>query len=147
MAAQITPYKRGHYPTIEGNERIFFDDEFRKIEQTLSQITQALSYNTLTKTIASGAITFPNTAHLVSIATVDTESSAASDDLDTITSSQAGKVLIVVAANASRTVVLKDGTGNLKLEGDCSLDNTEDTITLVKIGDNWIELARANNGA
>jgi hypothetical protein len=147
MATQITPYKRGHYPTIEGNERIFFDDEFRKLEQTLSQIVQAISYNTLTKTIASGAITFPNTAHLVSVATVDTESAAASDDLDTITSNQAGKVLIVMAADSARTVVLKDGTGNLKLEGDCTLDNAEDTITLVKIGSNWIELARANNGA
>jgi uncharacterized protein YjdB len=147
MVARIAPYKRGHYPTIEGNERIYFEDEFRKIEQTLSQVIEALNYNPVTKTIASGAITLQNAANPISLAVVDTESAASSDDLDTITSNQTGKILVVMAANSSRTVVLKDGTGNLVLEGDCTLDNAEDTITLLKTGDDWIELARSNNGS
>lgn len=145
MAALITPYKHGIYPSIEGNDRAYFNEEFRRIEQTLAQITNTLSLNTYSTTIASGEITLPNTAHLITLVTVDTNS--APDDLDTITSTQAGKILIVTATNTARTIVLKDGTDNLILEGDCTLNNTEDTITLVKIGNNWQEIARANNGA
>lgn len=147
MVAQIKPYIRGDYPTIEGNERIYFAEEFRKIEQTLSQIMNSLGYNLVTGTIASGVVALGNSAHLYSYAIIDTEASAASDNLDTINCDQFGKLLTVSAADSARTVVVKDGTGNLKLEGDCTLDNTEDTITLVKIGANWLEVARSNNGA
>jgi hypothetical protein len=80
--------------------------------------------------------------------TVDTEASAATDDLDTITTSslQEGDILTVRAVNAARTVVLKDGTGNLKLAGDFSLDNTEDTIQLLFNGTDLQEVTRSNNG-
>lgn len=132
---------------IEGNERVYFDDEFRKIEQTIGQLVTALNYNLVTGFIASGVVTLPASAHLLNYAVIDTEAAGATDDLDTITSTQSGKVLVVSAANSSRTVVLKDGTGNLKLAGDCTLDNVEDSITLIKFGDDWIELARSNNGA
>ena len=51
-----------------------------------------------------------------------------------------------MAASGSRTVVVEDGT-NLKLAGDCTLDNAEDTITLIKSGSAWHEVSRSNNGA
>lgn len=97
-------------------------------------------------TIASGVITPISSFH-----SVDTEGDASTDDLDTVTGASQfdAWVLTLKAANSARTVVLKDGTGNLALAGDCSLDNTEDTITL--LWDNsqskWLEIARSNNGA
>lgn len=93
-------------------------------------------------TIASGAITKTKSIH-----TVDTEAAAATDDLDTINGGADGDLLVLRAANSARTVVCKDGTGNLKLAGDFSLDNTEDTITLLFDGTNWHELSRSDNGA
>lgn len=95
-----------------------------------------------TLTIASGAIVAKTGWHLV-----DTQSAAATDDLDTISNGATGQVLTLTAASSARDVVVKDGTGNLKLAGDCTLDNVEDTITLLYNGTNWLEIARSNNGA
>lgn len=92
-------------------------------------------------TIASGEITV-SCPHMI----VDTESAAASDDLDTITPGRNGYRVILQAANSARTVVVKDGTGNMKLAGDMSLDNAEDTIELVFNNTDWYELSRSNNG-
>lgn len=79
---------------------------------------------------------------------IDTESDGASDDLDTITATnyKPGDLIVVKANNTARTVVLKDGTGNLRLSGDFSLDNTEDVATLMLIGTNWTQVATSNNG-
>lgn len=94
-------------------------------------------------TIATGAITA-----VASFCRVDTEGAAASDDLDTIsTSLPSGTILIIRAVDSARTVVLKDGTGNLALNGDFSLNNDEDTIQLIFQGTAWYELSRSDNGA
>jgi hypothetical protein len=92
-------------------------------------------------TIANGVITLTQRTHVI-----DTEADAASDDLATINGGVSGRMIVLRAADTNRTVVLKDGVGNLKLEGDFSLDNTEDTITLFYDGTNWLEKARRNNG-
>ena len=69
------------------------------------------------------------------------------DDLDTIKGGDAaGQILIIRAANNARTVVAKDGTGNLRLSGDFSMDNILDTLVLMYIGNAWIELSRSDNG-
>ena len=79
---------------------------------------------------------------------VDTESdSDSTDDLVTIYGGLKGQLLTLHAAHSGRTVVAKDGTGNLKLSGDFSLDNKEDTITLMYDGTNWLEIATADNGS
>jgi hypothetical protein len=93
-------------------------------------------------TISGGSIT-PMSGYIE----VDTEGGAASDDLDTIvgTNVQDGSLLIVRAASSSRTVVAKDGTDNLRLNGDMTLDNGNDTLTLIWTGANWLELARSGN--
>jgi len=93
-------------------------------------------------TISSGSITPDLNYHQV-----DTEGGAASDDLDTIVGTYffAGDELTLIAANSARTVVLKDGTGNLELAGDFSLDDTGDTIKLLFNGSSWQELSRSNN--
>lgn len=100
-------------------------------------------------TIATGAVTIDKHGYLV----IDTEAAAASDDLDNILSVSsdpvgAGCVIYLRAANSARTVVVKNGTGNLRLSGaDMSLDNADDTIVLIYNGTNWLELCRSNNGA
>ena len=95
-------------------------------------------------TIATGVITVTQSYHKV-----DTQADAATDDLDTINGGVTGMQLVLQAINDARTVVVKDGTGNIQLDGgvDMTLDNTLDTITLIYNGSAWCELARSNNGA
>ena len=94
-------------------------------------------------TIATGAITVLGNVH-----TVDTESDAANDDLDTITAGDnvlAGHLLIISAANAGRDVVVKDGTGNINLPGgDYTIDDADKRLTLIYDGPNWEEISRGS---
>lgn len=96
-------------------------------------------------TIASGAVTITDNYH-----TIDTESDAASDDLDTINGGVTGMLLTVVAANAARSVVLKDGTGNINAgaagtPGDITLDEVENAVTLVYTGSAWNVVSHGQN--
>lgn len=93
-------------------------------------------------TIASSAITVTRSYH-----TVDTESDAATDNLSTISGGSEGQWLVIRPVNAARTVVAKDAVGNLQLAGDHTMDNSQDTLTLIYDGSNWLEVARSNNGA
>jgi len=82
--------------------------------------------NTATElTIASGAIT---KLRYKKLHTVDTEADGASDDLNTINGVVAGDRFILRAENDGRSVVFKDGTGNIECAGgaDLTLDNTLD---------------------
>ena len=97
-------------------------------------------------TIATGAVTVTHSSH-----GIDTESDAASDDLDTINGGIDGMRLILRAQSSARTVVVKDGTGNINLVGgaDFSLDNSHDRIELVYDGvqTGWFELSRSDISA
>lgn len=93
-------------------------------------------------TIASGVVTVTSSLH-----GIDTEASASTDDLNTINGGTLGQLLVVKATSGARTVVMKDGTGNLALAGDFSLDNVDDIMTLIYIGTEWREISRSNNGA
>ena len=93
-------------------------------------------------TIATGIVTATKSFH-----TVDTEADGATDDLDTISGGVAGDVLVIMAADGARSVVAKDGVGNLKLAGDFTLDNEEDVLVLISNGTNWFEVSRSDNGA
>ena len=99
--------------------------------------------------IAGGIITLGAGGDKAAVVIVDTQDSDASDDLDTISGGDMNAFLIVQAAHSARTVVLKDAVDNLALEGDCSLDNAEDTITLLfnTTLSKWCEVCRSNNGA
>jgi len=86
-------------------------------------------------TIATGSITVTQNFH-----TVDTESDAATDDLDTITAGTSvaeGFLLTVMVENTARDVVLKDGTGNLSLGRDITLTGENQMALLVYDGTNW----------
>ncbi|MGB1287428.1 MAG: hypothetical protein ACPG7F_12895 [Aggregatilineales bacterium] len=85
-------------------------------------------------TIISGAVTITKSLH-----TIDTQSDAASDDLDTISGGTNGDTIWISANNAARTVVLKHGTGNIQTwDGtDISLDETRKILQLKFDGTNW----------
>jgi hypothetical protein len=92
-------------------------------------------------TIATGVITVTGSRH-----TVDTEGDAATDNLDTINGGADGDILILSSAASARNVVLKDGSGNLNLAGDCTLDTVTDRIMLINYnGTSWNELNRSIN--
>lgn len=93
-------------------------------------------------TIASGVITRTNSYH-----TVDTQADGSTDDLDTILGGIEGDILVLRAVNSARTVVCKDGTGNLQLTGNISLDHVNNIIVLLFDGTNWLEIASSNNTA
>jgi hypothetical protein len=100
----------------------------------------SIGSNLPTLTIASGVITATDSYHRI-----DTEGGAATDDLDTINGFSVGKLLVLCAADNTHDVVLKDGTGNLALAGDFTMDSTNDRIVLIGTGSTWIELCRSNN--
>jgi len=100
-----------------------------------------LSFGTPTElTIAVGAITITGSYH-----TVDTEGDGATDDLDTINGGVIGDLLILQAANDARSIVIKDGTGNIFMPADMTLDNTEDVEMLLFDGTNWVEITGSSN--
>ena len=110
--------------------------------------TWQLAFQSLGKgaelTIAGGIITVTNAYH-----DVDTEASAATDDLDTINGGIDGMRVVLRANNNGRTVVVKDATGNINCAGDFSLNNVQDTIELIYDSSfsSWQELSRSDNGA
>lgn len=92
-------------------------------------------------TIASGAITVTGSRH-----TVDTESDAATDDLDTISGGNDGDILVLQSADAARDPTLKDSVDNLRLAGDFTLTSPRDKIFLMNSGGTiWHELSRSDN--
>lgn len=97
-----------------------------------------------TFTIATGAITVTTFDNSIF---VDTEGGAGTDDLDSIAGGARFQQLILAAANSGRDVVLKDGTGNLKLNSDFTLSHAEDRVVLQYDGTNWCELSRSDNTA
>jgi len=93
-------------------------------------------------TISDGAVTATQSYH-----SIDTENDDASDDLYTINGGTAPDILIIRPASSDRTIVVKDstnGTGNLRLAGDFTMDSERDHLMLIKFGGDWIELSRSN---
>lgn len=98
-------------------------------------------------TIATGVVTTTGPGTF----SVDTEADAASDDLDTITATNMsdGDVVILKAADSTRTVVIKNGTGNINCGADVTLDNALDRAMLQwdSAATAWVLLASNSNGA
>jgi hypothetical protein len=136
----------GSDPTIYNGGQVWFRTytlKFRGNDGNTS-LSFAFDGDGTEKTIASGVITITSPYHRV-----DTEGDAASDDLTTINGGTMGQFLTLRAENGARDVVVKDGTGNLQLEGDMTLNNVQDTITMIYDSNltAWLEVARSNNGA
>jgi hypothetical protein len=94
-------------------------------------------------TIASGVITATRTFH-----SVDTEASAATDDCDTINGFATGRLLVLRSNASARDVTFRTGVGgNLNLEGNCTLKNSNDRLILLGTSTGWNELARGFGGS
>ncbi len=108
-------------------------------------ITQLQLQTMIEQTIATGSIAFER-SELV----LDTEADAATDDLDNITGSSGGDIIIGLVTFASaRDPTLRDtigGAGQLLLAGNFTHDSANDSISLYRhSSDFWIELSRSNN--
>ncbi len=92
-------------------------------------------------TIAAGVITKTKSYHFI-----DTAGDIPSDDLDTINGASDGDVLFLEAEHTDRTVILKDGTGNLQLGGDIYLTGTGQVVALIYNGtlSKWLPIASYN---
>ena len=104
--------------------------------------TTASFVNVRQLTISSGSVTAYADWHYI-----ETEGASSTDDLDTINGGYEGRRLILYAANSGRDVVLKDGTGNLRLAGDYTLTHADDSIELVFRNNVWVEISRSDNNA
>ena len=93
---------------------------------------------TFTATIAAGVITIPTQLRAQSLTvSVDTQSAASSDDLDTISGAFAGQQITIRRETASHAVVLKNGTGNLSIGADITLSAVDDFVVLSRRGNTW----------
>lgn len=119
------------------------NQELRRINRELETLNSwASAKSAATLNISAGAITADRTAHAV-----DTEGAASTDDLVTINGGTDGNILVLYPADSARTVVVKDGTGNIQISGDFTMDNAQDTITLIKRGLSWQRLSSSDNGS
>lgn len=110
-------------------------------------VTGAAGFTAPTElTISSGIVTVSGDIKF-RFHSIDTESDAATDDLETINGGSVGDELILQAESDARTVVCKNGA-SLGLQSDFSLNNTKDKLVLLCISSGvWHELTRASNGA
>lgn len=135
---------------VQGYQFVTFDDYDNRyatiIDKSAGILTPYINSKKLVVgdrselTIGGGEVTATGSFH-----EIDTAGDAASDDLVTINGGENGMMLTIVAADSARTVVAKDGTGNLRLNGDFSLDHENDTLTLIYNGSNWLEVSRSDN--
>jgi hypothetical protein len=102
---------------------------------SISEINKVNVKKAVELTISGGVVTINQ-----SLTSIDTESDAASDDLETILGGVEGDFLLLKAENTARTVVIKHGTGNIYSNSgaDFSLDSTEKIALLIYNGTNWI---------
>lgn len=90
-------------------------------------------------TIAGGVVTKTKSYHRI-----DTTGDVPSSDLDTINGGSGGDVLFIEAEHTDRTIVVKNGTGNIQMPGgDVSLDATGIVLTLIYNGrlSKWVKIA------
>jgi hypothetical protein len=121
----------------------FIDDIDKRVSRLETQEHRHLLLNLgvpTELTIAAGVITRTRSNH-----TVDTQGDAATDDLDTILGGVEGDILLLRAANSARDVVIKDGTGNILMPADMTLDNAADIELLYFDGTNWLEITGSSN--
>jgi hypothetical protein len=88
-------------------------------------------------TPVSGAIAVTNTKHGII--------GSGTTTLSTINGGQAGQLLIIYPNSNTDTILVKDGTGNLRLSGDFIMNHNQDRLMLEYDGVNWIELSRSDN--
>lgn len=97
-----------------------------------------------TKIISAGVITITNNSYF----SVDTEASAATDDLERIDGgTYDGQIIIIKTIVSGRDVTVKDTAagGNIRCAGDFTLSNPQDRMQLMFDGSNFVEISRSDN--
>lgn len=92
--------------------------------------------------ISTGAVTATT-----SLLHIGSEGGASTDDLETINGVVEGALLYIHPNSFSETIVLKDGSGNLRLNSDFTMNNGHDTMTLIGHAGVWQEVSRSDNGS
>jgi hypothetical protein len=139
IADQDSPTLETHWTIVNRNidESTFLLADGTRASTGIQELLGLNLTDSTELTIASGAITVTQSYH-----TIDTESDAATDDLDTITvAGGEGDVLVIRPESSSRTVVIKHGTGNVQCVGndDITLDDDHDFALLIrKDATNWM---------
>ena len=85
-------------------------------------------------TISTGIVTATQGYHKIEV------ESGTSDDLDTITAGTGiaeGSVIIIRSKTIGHTIIVKNGTGNIKLQNDISLDTIYKHLILIYDGAYW----------
>jgi len=92
------------------------------------------------KTIAGGVITADRPYHHL------LPESGTTDDLVTINAPYDSKFLLLHTKTAGHAITIKDGTGNLNINGDCVLDSIEKTLYVMwdEVQAKWVEVGRSN---
>ncbi|MCB0126720.1 MAG: hypothetical protein KDE58_30890 [Caldilineaceae bacterium] len=116
------------------------DQSASGVKTLASLVATKLRLGSAAETISGGSVPFS-----ASLITLDTEGGAGTDDLTTVTGGSFGDILCLRITSASRTVTIKDGTGNFQLPSDRLLDFAHDTWLGVFNGVWWCELNYANN--
>lgn len=118
---------------------------FEDFRDVLSQVPGVTAESELT--ISAGSITPPTRNG--GVHTVDTETDASTDNLDTIDQSNVpdGRLLLLRAADPTRTVVIRHNQGGagqilLQTDVDYSLDDINKFILLLRVGTDWVEVMR-----
>ena len=117
------------------------------ISQDVHEFTDDVVFGNDLVTISGGVVSSTDGV----VVRVNTEGSAATDDLNSITQEDDGQLMILRANTNGQTVVVKDGVGNIELANneDVVLDDVRKTVTLVyvQVLSDWIEVSRSNPGA
>ena len=126
-----------------------WNNEFGNIYNNPSTYFSGITVTVSTQSavIASGSISVTDDKTRVII--VDTESAAASDNLDTLLAVFDYQIVTLHTLDSSRDVVVRHNQGNILLTGaaNFTLSNVADTLSLMynPIAVKWVEIGRGDN--
>lgn len=105
-----------------------------------------LNLGLITTAIVSGStVSITSSIHRVFVTPPPFPASLFPTNLDFILGGEEGDVLVLKQAAGSGKLRLRNN-GNLRLDGTFTFDTTNDTVTLVFDGTNWLEISRSENG-
>ncbi len=115
---------------------------YLNLDGSIGQDITDLGNSFVSVTISGGGITFGGT-----LMSVDTEGSAATDDLETIANGGTGKLLLLRSQSAARAVTLKHDSGNLwSAAGDITLTDPNQLAMLIYNGSKWVIMSVMGGG-
>lgn len=109
------------------------------IRRLFTVTAEALSLGTPSSLVATNTILISKSFHELVYPGGGTQ------NVDQINGGVDGQILVLKAHSTSNDIRLRDEVGNLLIAGNFVLNSERDTITLIRNGNSWYELARSNN--